>query len=70
MMLLFSLFYIDGLPYGNSFFGAGTGAIAMDNVNCLGNEAMLINCSFRVPYFDGHFEDAGVRCFSAPVVGW
>ena len=57
----------DGLPYGRQYFGAGVDTIAMDEVTCLGDEAMLINCSYKVPRYDSHLEDAGVRCFSEPV---
>ena len=43
-------------------FGSGTGAIVLDIVRCLGNEANLALCSSAVPNIDYHFEDAGVRC--------
>lgn len=55
---------LDGLPYGNARFGQGVDPIAMDIVQCLGNETMLIDCPYNIPIFDYHSEDAGVRCFS------
>ena len=45
-----------------AFFGAGIGPIHLNNVRCFGAEQFLINCSFATPFFDNHFEDAGVRC--------
>ena len=45
-------------------FGQGSGVILMENVACLGNEPMLINCSHR--RIDNstcsHTDDVGVEC--------
>ncbi|XP_019856578.1 PREDICTED: LOW QUALITY PROTEIN: deleted in malignant brain tumors 1 protein-like [Amphimedon queenslandica] len=60
---------IDGIAVArtNSYFGAGTGPINMDNVQCTGNEGFLVNCTFSsIPYSCDHSEDAGVICDGAP----
>ena len=34
----------------------------MDNVQCTGNEGLLVNCTYLSTHNCGHFEDAGVTC--------
>ena len=48
----------------NAFYGAGTGSIFLDNVQCRGNELFLSNCSNNGVGVHNcvHNEDAGVRC--------
>ena len=46
----------------NAHYGAGTGLIHMDNVECDGNEENLLNCSFIQEHDCGHNEDASVDC--------
>ena len=51
----------------NAFFGQAIGPIWLDEVNCVGTEATIGNCSHRgwgVHYFCNHREDASVRCSS------
>ena len=50
----------------NAYFGAGTGPINMDNVQCTGNEAFLVNCTYLSTHNCNHFEDAGVTCGVQP----
>ena len=47
-----------------AFFGEGTGAILLDEVNCTGTETRLVDCSSNPLGIHncGHFEDAGVTC--------
>lgn len=45
-----------------AFFGAGTGQILLDNVNCTGNEVQLIDCMAITMHNCNHGEDAGVTC--------
>ena len=53
----------DAVAFGRAHFGAGIGAIHLDNVGCTGSENNLIDCSrSSVSCFGGHSEDAGVRC--------
>ncbi|PIK36335.1 putative deleted in malignant brain tumors 1 protein-like [Apostichopus japonicus] len=46
-----------------AFFGLGTGEILLDNVECLGSEGNLLECSYESKANCGHREDAGVVCY-------
>ena len=48
----------------NGIFGPGAGAIFLDNVDCIGNETNLANCSHNGvgDHNCRHSEDAGVIC--------
>ena len=52
--------------FSGAHFGAGTGPIYLDFVDCSGSEAKLIDCphSSTVTCTNGHLQDAGVRCQS------
>lgn len=48
----------------NSYFGYGTGHILLDNVNCMGGEEQLAQCT-NLGWSNhncGHHEDAGITC--------
>ena len=47
-----------------AFYGQGSGQIWLDNVNCVGNEWTIGNCSHRGWGVEdcSHFEDASVNC--------
>ena len=47
-----------------AFFGPGVGATYLDNVQCTGSEASLLECPSNPIGFEncGHAADAGVRC--------
>lgn len=52
----------------NAFFGRGTGAIVLDNVQCTGSEPTLLSCTTNPigNHNCAHNEDAGVECQPAP----
>ena len=47
-----------------AFYGEGSGRIWLDNVNCIGTEGTIGNCSHNGWGIElcGHFEDASVNC--------
>ncbi|CAI9728058.1 deleted in malignant brain tumors 1 protein-like [Octopus vulgaris] len=65
--------YSNAVAYSKAYFGAGTGKIWLDNVNCTGTEHSLSECmSNRWGHHDcEHNEDAAVNCstISARVQG-
>ena len=49
----------------NSFYGESNSEIWLDNLDCVGNESTIGECSHRgwgIEYCDRHSEDAGVKC--------
>jgi len=48
----------------NAFYGRGSGEIWLDDLNCVGTERSILNCSHRGWGIEdcGHHEDAGVKC--------
>ena len=54
----------DAVYFWYARFGPGIGSIYLDEVDCAGHEAKLIDCSRSSPVHChiGHREDAGVRC--------
>ncbi|XP_059360802.1 deleted in malignant brain tumors 1 protein [Carassius carassius] len=52
-----------------AYFGKGSGTIWMNNVNCFGNEATLMSCSYNAtPDRCDHEKDAGVICGAVKVL--
>ena len=50
-----------------AFYGQGSGRIWLDNVECVGTERTIGNCSHRgwgKVWYCYHSEDAGVKCSS------
>ena len=58
--------YSNADAYTDAFFGEGTGPIWLDNVQCIGSEKELLNCSNNGigNHNCGHNQDAGVECFT------
>ena len=50
------------MAFSNAHFGAGVGAIYLDDVGCGGSESTLTDCSHNSFISCRHHEDAGVRC--------
>ena len=52
------------LAIPRAFFGSGFGRIHLDDLNCVGTEDALINCSHNGirEHNCGHSEDAGAIC--------
>ena len=55
--------------YALKRFGGGSGSIVLDNVQCSGNEASLLNCSTLSVHNCEHSKDAGVRCLNGKFYG-
>ena len=58
------LYFIAGRAFSNAFFGAGTGPIYLDEVQCSSSSSQLLECSSRpIGSHDClHTADAGVGC--------
>ncbi|CAE1178035.1 DMBT1 [Acanthosepion pharaonis] len=58
--------YVDGIGLSYGWYGAGTGKIFLDEVNCVGNETNIIYCKKQAWESSNcdHGEDASVQCFS------
>ncbi len=50
------------MSFSNARFGPGSGPIHLDDVNCLGTETRIIDCSYTSVSNCFHFEDASVSC--------
>ena len=56
----------SGRSYSGAYFGQGSGTIWLDNVQCVGSESTVANCShlgLGITRSCSHSEDAGVRCY-------
>lgn len=52
------------MAFSRAHFGRGTGAILLNDVQCVGTEHSLIECPWTAHniHVCHHSEDAGVRC--------
>ena len=56
-------YFTGAIAHSYANFGQGSGPIQIDDVNCLGNESNLLNCTYDANnHHCGHSEDAGVTC--------
>ena len=53
---------VGSIARTRAFFGAGTGNIFLDDVQCTGTEAVLSDCQVSTTHNCVHSEDAGVTC--------
>ena len=62
----------DAVAFSRAHFGAGSGPIHLNNVDCSGSETNLINCSQNSLFScnSGHSADAGVRCQGRKLSIW
>ena len=65
LMFVFFHLHVVALSYNSAFFGAGTHLpILIDNLQCLGNESKITDCTFETHTVDCfHSEDAGIKCY-------
>ena len=56
--------FVGGTAYSNAHFGAGTGPIVLDDVQCSSSSSQLLECSSSpiLTHNCQHSEDAGVGC--------
>ena len=56
--------FVGGIGYSNARFGAGTGPIFLDDVQCSSSSSQLLECSSSpiLTHNCQHSEDAGVGC--------
>ena len=56
--------FVGGIAYSSARFGAGTGPIFLDDVQCTSSSSQLLECSSRpiLTHNCQHSEDAGVGC--------
>ena len=56
--------YLGGRAYSNAYFGAGSGPIVLDDVQCSSSASQLLECYSRpiLSHNCLHSDDAGVRC--------
>ena len=56
--------FAGGVAYSNAHFGAGTGPIFLDDVQCASSSSQLLECSSRpiLSHNCQHSADAGVGC--------
>ena len=55
----------------SAHFGEGSGTIFIDNVQCTGSEARLVDCNYDPNTSDcQHSEDAGVRCIPGKITNF
>ena len=60
----FLYIHTAGTAYHNAHFGAGSGLIFLDDVQCTSNSSQLLDCTSRPILFHNclHSDDAGVGC--------
>ena len=61
---MYLLVSVGGTAYSNAHFGAGTGPIFLDDVQCISSASQLLECSSRpiLSHNCHHTADAGVGC--------
>ena len=55
---------IDATAYRSAYFGRSAGPYILDDVRCVGDELILLECSHRGTFFHDCIpgKDAGVKC--------
>lgn len=62
--------FSGAVAYSRAYFGQGSGPILLNNVQCVGTEASLIECYWSAHNIHTclHSEDAGVMCQGVKVL--
>ena len=72
MNLWKTCYYSGATAFNEAHFGAGTGDILLNNVQCTGSELRLVDClSDLSGIMCNHSRDVGVRCesmFQVPIL--
>ena len=53
----------------NAFYGQGRGSVWLGNLQCVGTEWTIGNCSHSGRFYCYHNSDAGVKCLSGNILG-
>ena len=54
---------LDAKAYNNSYFGEEVGQFKLHQVNCVGDESVLLDCQYTIDSYDCYYyEAAGVEC--------
>ena len=57
------------MAHQRAHFGEGERLIGMDDVQCVGSESSLLDCSHTKDHNCRHYEDAGVTCAQSMMKG-
>ena len=57
--------FSDARAISKAYYGAGSGLIHLDKVQCTGDEEDLLSCTYTQDHNCYHYEDAGVDCLEA-----
>ena len=60
--LLYILYNIGAIALSDAFYGAGSGLIYRNNLQCTGSELRLVDCPHSSTATCTHQDDAGLMC--------
>ena len=73
-MVIYSFSVLGARAFSGSHYGPGNGPVYLDDINCIGSEDSLVNCSRRLfgdisTNCKTHLEDASVLCTTGKKLG-